>query len=541
MTLNPTVSPTSPPLQDWELERLLWRAVGSPSSETLAGLEEGVTRALGLALSPHLEWALWLVTAESGLHLVAASARARRCLPPYTAEALIAATPETPGSPHAIPLLPADDGQPPGVVLVEGSEPQSPTHQFPLVYGSLQGLCTLWTHTTSLRCSDETLSAVAGPMALAMALATRTLQPRGAVTSALAIERSPRRQTRLEDAGGPDAIIGAEGGLAPVLADVDRVATLDLPVLLLGETGSGKELIARRIHDQSHCAGGPLVRVNCGAIPPELIDSELFGHERGAFTGALASREGWFERAHGGTLMLDEIGDLPAAAQVRLLRVLQEGEITRVGGTQTRRVRVRVVAATHHDLESMVARQAFRQDLWFRLSVFPIRIPPLRNRLEDIPALARFFGARSAGRLGAPAIEPTQEDLDALLAYDWPGNIRELAAVIERAVILGDGRRFDIHRALGRTSHVSPHTTTPLDPTRGVPPDRPGPSSLSPAPTPSTTFEQRVRAHIVEALAACEGRIEGPTGAAARLHLAPSTLRSKMKRLGIARCAAGRP
>lgn len=326
-----------------------------------------------------------------------------------------------------------------------------------------------------------------------------------------------------------DVIIGAEGGLAQVLRDVDRVAGLFVPVLLLGETGSGKELIARQIHVRSRCAEGPLVRVNCGAIPPELIDSELFGHERGAFTGAIAPKEGWFERADGGTLMLDEVGDLPPAAQVRLLRVLQEGEITRVGGTHIRHVEVRVVAATHHDLEAMVTAGSFRQDLWFRLSTFPIRLPALRDRTEDIPELARFFGARSAARLGAPPIEPTTEDITRLCSYDWPGNIRELSAVIERAVILGDGRRFDLARALGRTRQVSgpsPTTNEAVD-TRV---DRHAPAGWR-------TLEECVRDHILDTLAHCKGRIEGTEGAAALLDIAPSTLRSRMKRLGIARSA----
>ena len=226
-------------------------------------------------------------------------------------------------------------------------------------------------------------------------------------------------------------------------------APLDVPVLILGETGSGKEVVARAIHVRSRRASGPFLRVNCGAIPSGLIDSELFGHERGSFTGAATLRKGWFERADGGTLFLDEVGELPPAAQVRLLRILQDGTFERVGGQRTLHVDVRIVAATHRDLREMVVEGSFREDLWYRLAVFPIDLPSLRERPEDMPALASHFALRAATRFGTPPRIPSPEDLELLVAYAWPGNVRELAAVIERAVILGNGERLEVAKALG--------------------------------------------------------------------------------------------
>jgi DNA-binding NtrC family response regulator len=302
--------------------------------------------------------------------------------------------------------------------------------------------------------------------------------------------------------------IGAETGLRDVMAQVAQVAPTTAPVLIFGETGSGKEVVARSIHERSERAHGPILRVNCGAISPELVDSELFGHERGSFTGAIAQRSGWFERADGGTLFLDEIAELPLAAQVRLLRVVQDGIFERVGGKQSLRVDVRIVAATHRDLGAMAERGAFRTDLWYRLNVFTIRLPPLRERQTDIPALVAHFAERSVRRLGASPLPLTDEDLALLRAYDWPGNVRELAAVIERAAILGEGRRLDIRRALGN----------PVD-----------------APSAFPTLDDTIRRHIETALARCQGRIEGPHGAARILGLNANTLRSKMLKLGISR------
>jgi transcriptional regulator with GAF, ATPase, and Fis domain len=310
-----------------------------------------------------------------------------------------------------------------------------------------------------------------------------------------------------------DSIVGAETGLRPVMKQVELVARADVPVLILGETGSGKEVVARAIHGRSRRAAGPFLRVNCGAIPPELVDSELFGHERGSFTGAVDTRKGWFERADGGTLFLDECGELPPAAQVRLLRILQDGSLTRVGGDRPLHVDVRIVAATHRDLPSMVAAGTFRDDLWYRLAVFPVRLPPLRERREDVPALAAHFALRAAQRLGAPPAAPTPADLELLAAYDWPGNVRELAAVIERAAILGEGKCLKVADALGT----------------GVRPRR----VEGPASAHWLTLDEAMARHIQAALAQTVGRIEGADGAARLLAINPHTLRARMRKLGI--------
>src|SRR3954463_7454212 len=246
----------------------------------------------------------------------------------------------------------------------------------------------------------------------------------------------------------PEVVVGARHGLRSVFERVAMVAPSDLPVLLFGETGTGKEVIARVIHDGSVRGDGPFWRVNCGALSPELVDSELFGHERGAVTGAIAQRKGWFEQAHTGTLFLDEVAELSPAVQVRLLRVLQEGELVRVGGAETISVDVRIVAATHRDLAAMVEAREFRDDLFYRISAFPIVIPPLRERSADIPELARYFAGRAARRFQLRPVPIDPHDLELLLDYSWPGNVRELASVIDRAVLLGEGRRIDIARSL---------------------------------------------------------------------------------------------
>jgi transcriptional regulator with GAF, ATPase, and Fis domain len=261
---------------------------------------------------------------------------------------------------------------------------------------------------------------------------------------------------------------------------------------------------------------GPFLRVNCGAIPPGLIDSELFGHERGSFTGAVAARHGWFERADRGTLFLDEIGDLPPEAQARLLRVLQDGSFDRVGGHQPVQVDVRIIAATNRDLPAMVQRGEFREDLWYRLAVFPISLPPLRDRPEDIPALAIHLARRAATRFGLALRLPSREDLELLLGYSWPGNIRELAAVMDRAAILGNGERLEINVALG----AAPGPGLRANPT----------ASETPQTAP---LDAAMRAHIERVLAVTHGRIEGPFGAAAKLNVNPHTLRARMRRLGI--------
>jgi transcriptional regulator with GAF, ATPase, and Fis domain len=315
-----------------------------------------------------------------------------------------------------------------------------------------------------------------------------------------------------------ETIIGANVGLRPVMERIGLVAGLDVPVLVLGETGSGKEVVARAIHARSRRAAGPFLRVNCGAIPPGLIDSELFGHERGSFTGALAERRGWFERADRGTLFLDEIGELPAEAQVRLLRVLQDHTLERVGGHRPIPVDVRIVAATHRDLQALIGEGRFREDLWYRIAVFPIHLPPLRDRSEDIAALANHFALRAATRFGTPPRLPTADDLALLAGYPWPGNVRELIAVVERAVILGAGDRLDVAKALGVAAGAAPAT-----PARGA----------AAASEPFASLDRAMARHIEAALARTRGKIEGPGGAAALLEINPHTLRARMRKLGV--------
>jgi transcriptional regulator with GAF, ATPase, and Fis domain len=318
-----------------------------------------------------------------------------------------------------------------------------------------------------------------------------------------------------------DAVVGGSSGLRHVIERVELVARSDAPVLILGETGTGKEVIARMIHSQSPRAGGPFLRVNCGAIPPDLIDSQLFGHERGAFTGAVEARQGWFERADRGTLLLDEVGELPLAAQVRLLRILQDGWMERVGGHEPVHVNVRMVAATHRDLAAMVADGQFREDLWYRISVFPIHLPPLRQRLEDIPELARHFAERAATRFVLPQAQPTPQDIQLLTAYSWPGNIRELAAVIDRAAILGNGKRLEVAQALGATVKPPAPAATAEAPAN------------APSPAQALALDEAMRQHIEKVLALTHGRIEGRRGTAALLKINPHTLRARMRKLGI--------
>ncbi len=367
---------------------------------------------------------------------------------------------------------------------------------------------------------------IAGPRDLE---ARRLVELGEPVAAVLASEHSRRELEQLREAAEAEkdaalarvhmrdighAIIGAEAGLSGVMRQVEQVAPTRAAVLIYGETGSGKEVVARAIHERSACARGPVLRVNCGAIAPELIDSELFGHERGSFTGAATQRPGWFERADGGTLFLDEIGELPLAAQVRLLRVLQDGVFERVGGTHALQVDVRVVAATHRDLAAMVRARHFREDLWYRINVFIIRLPPLRERRADIAALAAHFAERAARRLGAPAMQVSPAHVALLEGYAWPGNVREFATVIERAAILGDGRTLDIERALGVHSHGAVPT---------------GSSDQFP------TLDEAMRQHIERALARASGQVEGDRGAARLLGIHPNTLRSRMIKLGIQR------
>ncbi|MCB9377431.1 MAG: sigma 54-interacting transcriptional regulator [Holophagales bacterium] len=321
-----------------------------------------------------------------------------------------------------------------------------------------------------------------------------------------------------EEFGG-DEIVGSSSALLRVMTQIDRVAPTPSTVLLTGETGTGKELLARAIHARSPRREGPLVRINCAAVPASLIESELFGHERGAFTGALAARAGRFEVARGGTLFLDEVGDLPQEVQIKLLRVLQEREFERVGSNRPIRADVRVVAATHRDLERSVEERRFRSDLYFRLNVFPIRVPPLRERREDVPLLTWAFVERLQGSIGKRILRIRDRDLDALRAYDWPGNVRELQNVVERALILSPGETLAIAEAF----HPSPTA---------------GPAGSSATADAGDRFDELARRHIGAVIDDCGGKISGPGGAAERLGLHPNTLRSRMKKLGIGRSRA---
>ncbi len=317
---------------------------------------------------------------------------------------------------------------------------------------------------------------------------------------------------------GEERLIGGDTGLAAVMARARVVSRSSAPVLLFGETGTGKEIIARAIHEHSPFRSGPFRRVNCGAIASELIDSELFGHEQGAFTGAHARRKGWFEQADGGTLFLDEVGELALAAQVRLLRVVQDGEVVRVGGERPVRVHVRIVAATHRDLPAMVETQTFREDLYYRLSVFPIVIPPLRDRPGDIRVFAEYFAERAANRFGLRAVPISSDDVRVLAEYRWPGNVREMAAVMDRAVLLGQGRELNVAAALGQATLTATASARVAD------------------AAPSASIEPLdvvTRRHIESALRQAYGRVEGPHGAARMLRINPHTLRARMRKLRI--------
>ena len=323
---------------------------------------------------------------------------------------------------------------------------------------------------------------------------------------------------------GLGELLGHSPAMQALFTSLQRVAATDATVLIHGETGTGKELIARSIHEASARKPQPLVRVNCAAIPGTLMESEFFGHERGAFTGATAKREGRFALADGGTIFLDEVGELPLDLQAKLLRVLQEGEFEPLGSARTRKVNVRVIAATNRDLGAMAAAGSFREDLFYRLNVFPLRVPPLRERGADVALLAGAFIERFARRMGRRLDPPHPDDLRRLQDYPWPGNVRELQNVIERAIILSTGSRLDLSRAL-------PEGVAPAPPT--------GAAAQAGAVRILTAQDLQAleRANIERALAACEGKISGENGAAQRLGLAPSTLSSRMKALGIFRHA----
>lgn len=320
-------------------------------------------------------------------------------------------------------------------------------------------------------------------------------------------------------------IVGSSTALESVLAEVERVAPTDSTVLVQGETGTGKELIARAIHNISSRCGHPFVKLNCAAIPFDLLESELFGHEKGAFTGAVSQKVGRFEMADTGTLFLDEIGDLPLALQPKLLRVLQEQEFERLGSGCTHRINIRLVAATHRDLAQMVAHNEFRSDLYYRLNVFPVTIPPLRERREDIPQLIVHFVEVFSRRMGKRIEQIPQTTMNAFCGYHWPGNVRELQNLIERAVILSD-------------NGVLPNPLSTLQ-TLGedCPPiresGRKAEARATPEPEPTDSLEDIQRRHILRVLERTGWVISGPRGAGAILEIHPNTLRSLMNRLGI--------
>jgi transcriptional regulator with GAF, ATPase, and Fis domain len=301
-----------------------------------------------------------------------------------------------------------------------------------------------------------------------------------------------------------------------------------MTVLISGETGTGKELVARAVHARSTRKERPLVKVNCSALPSELIESELFGHEKGAFTGATARQVGRFELADEATLFLDEVGELPFRLQAKLLRVLQEGEFERLGSAKTIKVNVRLIAATNRNLDEAVQKGRFRADLYYRLNVYPIQLPPLRERKEDIPLLAMTFLSEASGRLGRSFDSIPQGVLEALRRYDWPGNVRELQNVIERAAVISTGRVLQLPEGWEPTSFPAQQSAGPAVPVEvGQSLDNSLPSQV--------TLEKFERMHILQVLEQTRWRIEGPRGAAVILGLNPSTLRSRMQKLGIRR------
>jgi formate hydrogenlyase transcriptional activator len=330
-------------------------------------------------------------------------------------------------------------------------------------------------------------------------------------------------------------IVGSSTSLREVLEKVERVAPLDSTVLVYGETGTGKELIARAVHDCSNRKNRPLVKLNCSAISAGLVESELFGHMRGAFTGALERHIGRFELADSGTLFLDEVSELPLESQVKLLRVLQEGEFEPVGSNKTIKVNVRIIAATNRNLEECVAAGRFRSDLFYRLNVFPVELPPLRDRRSDIPQLVSFFLQRIATKFGRKIVATQKETMDLLMDYSWPGNIRELQNIIERAVVLAEGPILYVDPAFLPRTYVARalNEAPPVVPTRVDPYVSENHSQSAEASFPS--LEQMERNHILAALDRSDGVIDGPNGAARILNLHANTLRSRMDKLRIGR------
>ncbi len=336
----------------------------------------------------------------------------------------------------------------------------------------------------------------------------------------LEVDNSYLREQLREDVGF-EGLLGASDPMRYVISKVQQVAPTQSTVLLLGETGVGKSVTARAIHDNSSRRSRPLVTLNCAALPASLVESELFGHERGAFTGAHAQRRGRFEIADGSTLFLDEIGDLPLDLQGKLLRAIQDGEFERVGGNVTLKTDVRLIAATNRRLDEDVQQGRFRQDLWYRLSVFPITVPPLRQRREDIPPLVRHFVEKHCRKLGRPTLQVSRAAMKSLQSQDWPGNIRELENVVERAVISTRGEMIDVIEEPASAERRPPAPLAASDDLRSL--------------------EQVERDHIVATLERLQWRVTGAGGVAEVLDINSSTLRSRMRKLGIERPARDRP
>ncbi|HEV8715047.1 MAG TPA: sigma 54-interacting transcriptional regulator, partial [Candidatus Binatia bacterium] len=337
------------------------------------------------------------------------------------------------------------------------------------------------------------------------------------------LQEEIRREHNFEE------IVGSSPALLDLLRQVEKVAPTDSTVLIYGETGTGKELIARALHNRSLHKDRPLVKVNCGAISAGLVESELFGHVKGAFTGALERRIGRFELADGGTLFMDEVSELPHETQVKLLRVLQEGEFEPVGSSRTLHVDVRILAATNRNLEEAVQAGRFRSDLFYRLNVFPLQVPPLRERRSDIPQLVTFFLSHFSKKFGKKIEGVSQEAMDLLMNYAWPGNIRELQNIIERGLVLCRGSVL----MLGRDLLPAPEMAVTPAPFAGSKVELPATTPIS--GQGSSTLEEVERHHILTVLDAVSWIIEGPKGAAKILNLHPNTLRSRMKKLRIQR------
>jgi PAS domain S-box-containing protein len=356
------------------------------------------------------------------------------------------------------------------------------------------------------------------------------------ITDRILLEREQERlqaqnvylQEEIKSVHNFEEIVGSSRGLVGVLRDVRRVAPTDATVLILGETGTGKELIARAIHSAGNRADKPFIKINCAALPAGLIESELFGHERGAFSGAIQRRIGRFELANGGTIFLDEIGEVSVDVQVKLLRVLQEHEFERIGGNQTIKCDVRVIAATNRDLPNAVASGAFRADLFYRLNVFPVKLPPLRERGEDIPLLVQFFVQKYAPKVGRQLSGIEGKTIDRLLRYDWPGNIRELENIVERALILNSTPLLSIGEDV---LPVTTHAAVRGSPTRPVAPEQ----DRNADPGGAVDLDSIQREHILTTLRQADWVVEGRLGAAVKLGMKPATLRHRMKKLGISR------